>query len=181
MSDNNKDPVEGFMAGYGKHMLELEFQHDVGEVETEIEVQVGYESNYYTIEVEPGEQDVSISVSAKEFVEEHLNVAETTALFYFLRDHVIAEGYLTESDVYPHKAASSPVEDATTVPEVVDTTAAEVVEPVEPVEPEEVVGEQPLTGVALRQDIERLLADEEAVAQVVMAMVNSGFAVSRVK
>jgi hypothetical protein len=175
MSDNNKDPVEGFMAGYGKHMLELEFQHEVGEVETEIEVQVGYESNYYTVEVEPGNQDVTISMSAKEFVEEHLDMDETTALFYFLRDHVIAEGYLTEHDVYPHKAESSTDEEATTVPEVVDTTAAEVVEP------EEVVAEQPLSGVALRQDIERLLADEEAVAQVVMAMVNSGFAVSRVK
>lgn len=175
MRDNNKDPVEGFMAGYGDQRLVLEFQHNVGEMETEVEVTVGYESNLYTVEVEPGEQDVAISISTKEFVEEHLNLEETTALFYFLRDHVIAEGYLTESDVYPHKATSSTVENPTTVPEVVDTAAAEIVEP------EEVAAKPPLTGVALRFEVERLLADQEAVAQVVMAMVNSGFAVSRVK
>lgn len=174
MSDNNKDPVEGFMAGYGKHMLELEFQHELGEVMTEVEVTVGYESNLYTVEVEPGEQDVSISISAKEFVEEHLDADETTALFYFLRDHVIDEGYLTRSDVYPHMATSSTVEDATT------TVSCQVTQQ-EAVEPEEVTAEPPLTGVALRKEIERLLADEEAVAQVVMAMVNSGFGVSLVK
>ena len=182
MSDNNNDcPVEDFVSVLANTTLELEFEQNLEDIETDIEVTVGYESNYYTVSVDPGLTRLEWQLTVSEFVDDHLDEDEQKALFYYLRDEMLSSDTLTPAEIN----VPLPDEDEPTVAEV--EVEPEEATTVPSIEPEEAPAASPATetvmasGIELRKQIESLLADEEAVAQVVMAMVNSGFAVSRVK
>ena len=181
MSDNNECPVEDFMGGYGKTNLCLEFEQNLEDIETDVEVTVGYETNYFSTSVDPGMTSLEWQLPVSEFVDDYLDEDEQKALFYYLRDELLSSDTLTPAEIN----VPLPDEDEPTVAEV--EVEPEEATTVPSLEPEEAPAASPATetvmasGIELRKQIESLLADEEAVAQVVMAMVNSGFAVSRVK
>ena len=166
MNDNNENPVETFMQPYDytDAKIRLCFLHEPGQCEFELEVTVGDESNWYTVQESLGAIEVSESFLVSEFVSDLLSAEERKALFFVLRDHMLADEELERETVF-------------TDPEAV-TTSAET-----PVETSVETAEARLpVGADLGKYIEeKIIESDDDLPHILTALINSGFGVYRTR
>lgn len=153
---------------YTDAKIRLCFPHEPGECEFEFEVTVGNESNWYTVQESPGAIEVRESFLVSEFVSDLLSAEERKALFFVLRDQMLADEELEREAVF-------------TDPEAVTTSAETPVETSVETSVETAEARLPVGADLGKYIEEKIIESDDDLPHILTALINSGFGVYRTR